>query len=218
VGKITLIMVILLSQKNTLFELIEHKKFSQSQFKFNEYSGHIRIEFTNTNFYFNIGQTIDEINFYPQYSPAESTVKIHGGNGNWGHILIHFQKWLTFLNRETTIQDKWERLMNETANIYMSTESPELKFSAEEYELLKSRMISLKIEFGKIGLNQVQSTTLENKIDFLIDQAKHLNRFDWKSLFIGTIMSLIIQLSISQEQGKQIWKLIKEIFNNYFLP
>jgi hypothetical protein len=69
-----------------------------------------------------------------------------------------------------------------------------------------------------IPLLTVQETAIANQLDHLMELAKELNKFDWKSLFIGTISSIIIQLGVTKENAHELWSLIKKVFNNFFLP
>ncbi|WP_294304960.1 hypothetical protein [uncultured Chryseobacterium sp.] len=47
--------------------------------------------------------------------------------------------------------------------------------------------------------------------------ALDLGKFDWTNLFVGTLMSIIIQLGVTKENANSIWLIVKQIFNNYFI-
>jgi len=92
------------------------------------------------------------------------------------------------------------------------------KFSALEFEDLKIKVSAIKQGLNNIDLLSDQISVINEKLDHLTELAVNMNKFDWKSQFIGTIISIIIQLEVTQENAKSLWALIKQVFNNYFLP
>lgn len=54
-------------------------------------------------------------------------------------------------------------------------------------------------------------------LERLTELAKELNKFDWKNLFIGTIISITIQLNVTPDNATLLWELIQNVFSNYFL-
>lgn len=208
-------MILLLSQKNQLFELIQNSGIGITQFKYDEESNTAFIRH-KSNYYYKI--IVDNISYWSEFSPGKNSLRYITGKVNWSTTITEFTNWLSFLKREVLSIDKWSVFEQELDKLSLNQEDSSSYFSVDEYEIVKSRMLSLKLRLANISLDKNQLAVLEEKIDYLIEEAKHQKKFDWKSLFIGTIVSIIIQLSISQEQGKQIWDLIKEIFNNYFLP
>jgi hypothetical protein len=103
-------------------------------------------------------------------------------------------------------------------SIRFNFKNEEDKFSFNEYGDLKAKVETLKNSINQIGLLSDQVLTINSKLDHLVDLAKEMNKFDWKNLFVGTIISMIIQLSVTQDNAKALWILIKQIFNNYLLP
>ncbi len=75
----------------------------------------------------------------------------------------------------------------------------------------------IKSSLGTINLLEEQQVAISQKLDHLIDVAKDLNKFDWKNLFIGTIISIIIQLEVNKENAALLWELIKRVFRNFLL-
>jgi hypothetical protein len=51
-------------------------------------------------------------------------------------------------------------------------------------------------------------------LDALSAKIDELNKFDWKSMFIGTIASLIMTLVVPPEVSGMLWEYIKMSFNN----
>jgi hypothetical protein len=218
-------MRLLKSQKNQLFDIIEEKGLSPAQFKFEEIvddSGFILVKKTHLQY--------DESEFYfifdldkrfnsrlVQYSPAETIIETETSCENWNEQLYYFRKWLTNIIREISIEDKWERLQSELQNVNLSYEDSTDKFTAQEYEVLKGQIEALKSRISELELSSEQIHHINTKLDHLTEYAKTLNKTDWKSLFIGTVVNTTMTLGLEQDTAVQIWEAIKEIFQTYFL-
>lgn len=215
-------MLLLTSQKNTLFDLIENWWLSPAQFEFQELISHrsndpvTNLIFKDSGFYYSF-ETIDN-KHATIYCPGESFYETEKFPGSWELQLIYFKDWLKNLSREISTHDKWERLQQEIRWISINFEHDEDNFSVQEYEDLKLRITSLKNGIASIGASPEQITIINAKLDHLTELAKEMNKFDWKSLFIWSIVSIVIQLGVSPTNAQALWLLIKQVFNNYFLP
>lgn len=214
-------MKLLTSQKNILFDTIKNESLSPSQFELEElnYSSGLcntNIKFKGSEYFFLFGtknETYDVM-----YSPASSSFSGQNYTGSWDLSLSRFSEWIVYLKRETQIQDKWAAFEEEINNVSINFSDDQNNFSAREYEDLKVNMLVLKQGIANLNMLPDQVLTINAKLDYLCEIAVDMNKFDWNSLFLGTIISVIIQLSVTQDNAKAIWTLIKQAFNNYFLP
>ncbi len=219
-------MKLLVSQKNELYDQIEESGLSPAMFEFKEASSKIVpkqiatiLVLKNSEFYFSFETGLKSISsHYTIFSPGRGSITETQSPGSWSTQFVYFQNWLTYLQREISAPNKWERLSKEITEIKIPLSSDESKFTAYEFDNLKYRINLLKTNLEQIGLEPEQISSIYNKLDHLLDLAKEMNKFDWKSLFVGTFVSIIIQLSISPELGRMIWELIKHFFNNFLLP
>ncbi len=215
-------MRLLTSQKDTLYDLIEKRGLSPTQFEFSDnrsaYGSGIStwLHFNNSEYAFRF-DSFDNSPM-PSFCPGQNSFNENGHARLWNDVLAHFTSWLINLKREINAPNKWERLEKEIAGIKINFSNDQDKFSAHEYEELKAKTETLKQSVSEIGLLPEQAKAIHAKLDHLITLAKDMNKFDWKSLFIGTIISIVIQLSVTQENAKSLWTLIKQVFSNYFLP
>jgi len=219
-------MKLLTSQKDILFDLIETAGLSPSQFEFEEipskmYYGEkaTLLKYKNSDFYFRFETgSNNTTSHYAIYCPGESAHTENNHPGSWDIQLGYVEEWLSNLSREINSLNKWDRLKHEIKSIRIKLGNDEDKFSAQEYTDLKKRMTILKQGVKTIGLLPDQINTINDRLDYLTGLAEEMNKFDWKGLFIGTIISIIIQLSVSVENAETLWALIKKVFNNYLLP
>jgi hypothetical protein len=218
-----LLMRLLKTQKNELFEIIEATGLSPNSFFYRDpdvFSNHAtEIGYRNSNFRFSIRVSSDNQDLIIiNYSPGASIFDREEWLRGWAKVVEHFDTWVNALYDEITVADKWERLNEEVEQVHITYENETNQFSAFEYEDLKIKMHLLKSEIRKIGLPSDQLTAIESKLDHLTEIGLSLSKFDWKSLFVGTIISIIIQLSVTPDNAKTIWGLIRKVFTTYFLP
>jgi len=218
-------MKLLTSQKDKLYGIIEEIGLSPSQFEFKDNQSYksagqraTGIYFKNSDFYFLFEtgpNTIDT--HYARFSPGEDSFVREEYPGSWDLQLNYFRKWISSLSKEINTPDKWSRLEKEMKNLDIKYELDSDKFTFSEYQDLSKRIRILQERIAEVGLSEEQVGIINKKLDFLLEKATDLSRFDWKSLFIGTILSIAIQLEVSEDNVKTLWSLIKEIFNQYLL-
>lgn len=64
------------------------------------------------------------------------------------------------------------------------------------------------MNFTMDTLRNIEQKLIE--LDLKLDELK---KFDWKSLFVGTIVNLIMSLGIPPESAGAVWEIIKRAFN-----
>jgi hypothetical protein len=219
-------MKLLPSQKDELYNFIEEVGFSPMQFDFEErlsrFSPHQKatiLMLKNSDYFFSFDTNRNSsTEHFAFYCPGQEAHTENAFTQSWVSQKNCFGRWLNYLKRELETPNKWERLNKEIQSLKFNLIPEEGKFTVNEYEELKSKLLILtgQISNSKLPIDQIN--IINDKIDHLTDLAKDMNKFDWKSLFIGTIVSLIIQLGLTQENAQLIWQYIKMTFNNYLLP
>lgn len=211
-------MKLLQSQKNRVYDLIEKEGLSPNMFCFEESAPSTKICLKSSDYYF----ILTEDNFdrpSVKYSPGENRFdEGYFYAPAWGDQIDYIEAWLQNLAREINEPDKWKLLQEELENINFSDIKYEnIKFTYQEYELLESKTNELKEKIGKLNLLEKQLKQINNKLDHLLNLAKDMNKTDWKELFIGSIISLIMQLSVDKTTGQAIFALVRGLFIK-FLP
>lgn len=219
-------MELLKSQKNQLFEIIQQSGLSPMQFDFNYYETPKRgrdlatiLRYIDSEFYYSferIKETSDS--HYAVFSPGRGIWEEEAYPGSWGNQLTYFNDWLTNLKIEITTPDKWERLYSEVEAIELNFEDDRNFFTVPEYEEIKQRIKTIEGRLSEISLIPEQLEKIISKLDQVAEMAKTMNKFDWKSQFIGALVSIIIQLSITPENAKAIWNIVKGTFSQSLFP
>lgn len=217
-------MKLLTSQKNSLFDLIQQVDFfSHNQFELIEkhISGvsNTHIEYkANKDFYFRFIDSNYANSLYVNYSPGEEQIMDATSDIGWNKTLNIFENWLYYLQREVTSPDLWQQFKTEISEIKYINNFNNQKFSFLEYTEISEKIDVLKNSLSSIPLILNQQNEIILRLDHLSETAKELGKFDWINLFVGTIISIVIQLNVTPENANAIWDLIKRVFNNYFLP
>ena len=128
------------------------------------------------------------------------------------------KRWLlnikSFLDEKGGI-DLWEQLNNRNKSLDISVidfDNTE-EFNFEEKAQVKLGLNDLKFIIAREFSLQGEAITLVNdRLDYLIDSVERLNKFDWKSVLMSTILSIIIALSLDTERGNILFELFKSIF------
>jgi hypothetical protein len=61
-------------------------------------------------------------------------------------------------------------------------------------------------------LSQDELEFIKERIEYLSDALDRLNRFDWKSLFWGTIFSIFTNLIVDTQTGETLLNIFKQVF------
>lgn len=137
----------------------------------------------------------------------------HSSSENWGNLITKFDNWTKQVSRELVSPTGWESFENTN---FLNAEFGDLNTSFNETEKIQTKqsILELKEKILLLNLPPNKLEIIENKLDNLTLKVDELNKFDWKSLFIGTIASLIMTLVIPPEASGILWEYIKSSFNN----
>ena len=132
-------------------------------------------------------------------------------SGKWDIVKAKFHGWVKKLDDELNTETGWENF--ETFN-FLNDEYQDLEnnFSDTEKVQIKANIKTLKIKIKSLKLPEENLKIIETKLDNLANAVDELNKFDWKSQFVGTIASLIMALIIPPEFNGIIWTYIKSAF------
>jgi hypothetical protein len=135
----------------------------------------------------------------------------YSAEGLWKDVIAHFAKWSKELAEELNTPTGWESFDNED---FLNANVSDLNnhFSESEKLLLRNSLNELKDRIKILELGDAKYDIIEKKISDLSESLDQLNKFDWKSLFIGSIANLIMTLSIPPEAAGMIWHYIKALF------
>lgn len=216
-------MRLLLSQKNELFKIIEDSGFlTPAQFYLSEPQNNdkrsVSINFKNSEYIFNIFEDRNYVKaVYVNYIPGKDAYKEISSFIAWSEIVNHFQQWINNVSSELNEPNYWDSLEQEISTINFSNNFKKSKFTEREFEELKSKVELLSQNINSIPFLVEQNKEIKRELERLTELAKDLGKVDWLNLFVGTIINIIIQLSVSKENSEMLWILIKKVFSTYLI-
>lgn len=219
-------MELLTSQKNQIFDIIENYGLPVAKFdlqtgksKFTgAYGTHLTV--VDTNYFFSIENYENSSTqpYYVVYSPSNDMIRAEFYTKTWENTLHHFIQFIISLKREISIEDKWEKFRENIVEFHFTNnESSSEKFSYTEYEILAKQMGYFKNGISSLEIPSAHQKVLIEKIDYLTELAKDMNKFDWKNLFIGTIVNIVTQLAFTPENTMNLLNLLRNVFKGFFL-
>lgn len=89
----------------------------------------------------------------------------------------------------------------------------------ESFSIDEKAQINLSIkELTYLINSQIASSDSEmaivmDRLNYLVEASERLNKFDWKSLAISTLISISIALSLDVEKGQLLFDLFTKVFS-----
>jgi len=176
-------------------------------------------------------------------SPIKFTIKLNDKYDNYSHyssqflvdfptskeksdnniyeVLTAFEVWLNnvvkpYLDNIST-PDLWQIFEETRSNAKNESGMPQdfEQFSAEEKIQIKLSLNDFKLLIVKNFKPAKEELALvDARLKYLSDALDKHNKFDWKGIAISTVISITIALSLSPEQGNQLFHLFKQVFSN----
>jgi len=201
-------------QKKELSNIFQELKLNINDFKTSGQYKEFKIEFKFDYFSFSINKR-NQNEYYLSIYPIDNKNGYSVG-AKWESVLSYFEKWAKEIKQELSTPTGWETFDSEN---YLKAEFSDLnkKFSVEEQVSIKQNLEELISKIKQLELQEDVFKIFERKIDELSQKVNKLSKFDWKSLFIGTIVSLLFTFGLPPETSGFIWKLVKTTFSRFQL-
>jgi len=217
------------SQKNEVYGLIKSNGLEPADFEWLEVmnGNHFDASLVNKlihkeSGYFFMFDIINR-NHHSYFAPGNELEHEYAHPGSWDNQKINFVKWLCYLEREIKQPDLWDeiRLAQEAFEKGLDPYTENKPFDEDQ---------TIQIEVGInqildfiIGLENVseeQYELVKGELEYLKDASKRLGRKDWVLMSITTITAIVINLSLSTEEGRVIFKILEKAVHGLikFLP
>lgn len=218
--------------KNELFNSILNSGLSPIDFHLTEdlenNSPRTVVGYKKTPFNFfiiNCGETFDEFESkYIRYAHDFPISEVYPDQfyALFSSILDQFKYWLKHHIKEYEQDlfepDLWSEFKNgnnSIVNLENIDFSDKSSFSSSE-----RRQISMAINELSLLVHKNFSTTSEeqvlvnDRLNYLVEACDRLNKFDWKSLVISTIIGISTTLALDGDKGKLLFELFRQVFTS----
>ena len=210
-------MKLLPSQRNQVYDAITQAGFSPAQFKLSDqlvtkiHGTFTELSLNGSEYYYRFYE--NHGGHVGVFSPGHDTLSEQVNPGAWLSQLNHIYKWLSLVKREIEQPDKWQHIFDESKSIGINIGTEDnSQFTYEEVTHIQQAMLRAKAAAGQLQLTAQQLRLLSDKLDYVAEKAKLLGRIDWKNLFMGTMITMIVDLGVPDELKKQLWLILKESF------
>jgi ribosomal protein L17 len=216
--------------KNELFNFINSTSLGVESFDIIETSEDdfliTKILYKNTPLIFTIRnspESFDSFDYkFVKFSPTYNETSFYPEN-SWLSFLDVFESFKEWVNNhvmefldEIHVPDLWTEYNkgNRTLNFKEIDFDNHDSFNFDEKKQIAMAINELKLLIHKqIGTTQKEQKLVDQRLDYLIETSKRLNKFDWKSVAVSTLMSISIALTLDSGKGKLLFDLFKEVFS-----
>lgn len=217
--------------KNELFQFLLSTKFGIDQFEIKEKQDYFKLEsdfvvLKDTPFHFIIRNSNEDFEafdcLYVNYAPGFPMSEILPSQDYFGFdsVLSQLKYWLeskvsAYLEDQEE-PDLWEEFKNgnKTLNINNIDFDDQTIFNIDEKKQIELSLNELKLLIkNNLETTEEEQDLINARLDYLIDASKRLNKFDWKSLAISSLVSISVTLSLDTQKGHLLFELFKKVFS-----
>jgi hypothetical protein len=214
-------MDLLKSQKNALYEMLVEWKLSPASFRWEKHvdlSSHPMYSSdtmfstlcydSDDNFFFQIQKGESTSDIVCVVSPGyESIIESYHAH-KWDDVLASFATWLMSLGRETNQSDLWQSLGQETDLIHDAAESTDVSFfNEEDKDRIADSLNIIKEQLLALSPGESQKIIINTQFTYLEEASQRLTKKDWKTIVIGTLLGLAIDLSLEPAKAKSLFQI-----------
>lgn len=215
--------------KNELFKQIQELGLTPDNFSLvdlpeNPYQ--TIIKYKETPFYFLLTNPQDSYEEFEcqfiQYAPEFPITEIFPDRNyaEFNYILDMFIIWVKNHINEFELDEFEPDLWSEYKNGNTTLNFNDIDFNDKNlFSIHERKQISMGINELKLLINKNFETTTEEqklvgeRLEYLIESTKKLNKFDWKSLVLSTVIGIATTLTLDVEKGKLLFELFRQVFS-----
>lgn len=166
--------------------------------------------------------TVDEVTEQPFGASSKPMLPdIH-----W--VYTQFTAWLTnhvkLYIEEMTLPDLWQQIEQQKQLVSADplTDYETSPFTEPEKQEVRASIGQFRVLIlESFSPTQEQLEVIDQKLDYLMAAVdRPINRFDWKSIAVSTVIGIVTALSLDTERGRQLFELFKQAFSGvlHLLP
>jgi len=155
---------------------------------------------------------------YVTFSPTFERINSGGIVINFKELRTKFEDWLNYDVKEYIFEssevDLWDEFKKSSSTLNIDNIEFDNKetFTSDEQKQIKMALDELKLLIkSNFNTTKEQQSVVINRLDYLGDACIRLNKFDWKSIAISTMISISIALTLDTEQGQLLFSLFKKV-------
>lgn len=160
--------------------------------------------------------------FYTEFTPNFSRTAVYPPSGfaSEEKLIIAFGDWLEnhvkAYTQELLEPDMWERIESQIPLVTGSEISEEDTTVFSDDEKIRVRMSINEFRILLIKNFEPSSDELkviDDRLEYLSNSVDRLNKIDWRSVAITTLISISLALSLDTEKGRLLFDLFMQVFS-----
>lgn len=184
------------------------------------------LQVTGTPFLFAVAREADNFNSYffrfTRFSPRFDTdVWTHQAYSDIESMYVLFGDWIEVhvipYIGEQEEPDLWAQIQSQTPVVSdepVGSDDREPFTQPEQVQLRMAIKEFRQVIIEKHAPNDERQKLIDNRLEYLTEQLPQLNRINWRSVALTTLIAIVIQLTLSTEQGKVLFEMGQRIFSN----
>jgi hypothetical protein len=205
------------TEKNAIFESVTSHAFDPDEFtwtdeRFPERQGNVGVDFIKSVLtHDQTGYFIKFGGFYIIYSPgSRQRVESQPHLQSWAVRLATCKSWFTGLRKEVEAPDLWTSVgqERELANAASSDHTDNDPLNSGEKQLVVESLSQIKATLLSMQqFDQRQAAIVDSQFKYLGESAERVGRKDLLMLTFGSLVTIIVALTLTQEQGNTLLRL-----------
>lgn len=178
---------------NGLFERIGKRGLQSAEFRLDEKNDVTYVRHLPTGSFFSMG-TSDGVLYGGSTKIGEYGAYPYG-NGYWADILNAFDQWLHNVRLEAETPNMWAELrrVREIAAGTQRENEENTPFTPNEQAQISAQLREIKESVKRLyTLSDEQLTVIDAKLEEAEDASHYMGRKDWRILFLGLILPLVV--------------------------
>jgi hypothetical protein len=190
--------LLLQTQKNEVLLTVRQSGMNPLEFELVE-QPNVRLIHKPSKFLFIFGE--NAVTFSPGAEAQYQTIE----KLNWAGKISMLEIWLGYLKREIHAPDLWSALAQEKELFSLEPAGEaNAPFNADEQAQIKRAIDEISVYITTTySLAGEPLAKVNRKLDYLIDASTRLGRIDWKNIFVGAIVGLVLEQLIPSGSGFQ---------------
>jgi hypothetical protein len=198
--------------RETIYDLVVAAGFDPIAFAFDDDGGESRIKIRHllAGSYFTISG--DAGGYTARYVAGDGPVEDREGL-SWLRLQQRVEAWLREVKADLEMPDRWAEL-RQAREIFAAVPGEVIDntpFSSEERAEIERQLREFRERArDRWSLSGERLATLDETIDYLVDAADRLGRFDWRSVFAGAFTGLFLSAVFPPESVHHVLVLLAQ--------
>lgn len=157
---------------------------------------------------------------FTTFSPTYSENGLLPRNNGWFKDILNvygfFEYWLIshvkIFMEEMRTNDLWNLTIDED-NSNNFDDDTTTEFSETERDLIKLKITDFRNQIvAEYSPTEEQLAVIDKRLLYLTEAVDRLNKFDWRSVLVSTLLSIMTTLTLDKATGNTLFSLAKQYF------